>query len=104
MKISKCREIEERVRQLVREGWEIWRGGKHTCIKHPNGYQTTVPGTPGDRRAVLNFEAEIRRAARNGYKPRQGGFVPIYVLLPLTVVLMLLVFGIALAGFVEFAL
>lgn len=69
MRISKCRDIETLVRELVRQGWVMWRGAKHVRIQHPNGFQTTVPGSPSDRRSALNFQADIRRAERNDYRP-----------------------------------
>ena len=54
---SASKEINTLVRQLVRDGWLFQWGGQHpnraACL--------SVPSTPSDRRAVLNFRKDIRR-------------------------------------------
>lgn len=111
MRISKSREIEDKVRELLRQGWVMWRGSKHLRIQHPNGFQTIVPGSPSDHRAVQNFYAEIKRAERNDFRrqlspgEKQRGFVlSIYIMLPLAMLLMLAVFSFTLGSYVEFTL
>ncbi len=63
MKYCKVPEIEAQVAQLVRSGWHFCRGGKHGKLRTPQGTCTlTVPVTPSDRRAWLNFRRDIRHA------------------------------------------
>lgn len=78
MKFSKDRQIDGKVKELVREGWNVFRGGRHYRLQHPtSGFTTTVPGTPGDRRTVQNWFSQFRRAERVGFDPKiifhQGG-------------------------------
>ncbi len=61
MKYSADKEIEVLVRRLVREGWLYERRRKHGCLMPPTGrVALTVPCTPGDRRAFLNFRRDVR--------------------------------------------
>lgn len=65
MKYSADKEIEVLVRRLVREGWQYERRRKHGCLMPPNGRSAlTVPCTPGDRRAFLNFRRDVRHVIR----------------------------------------
>lgn len=66
---SRDPDINRRVSGLVRLGWRAWRGGKHYRIQHPNGFTLTVPGSRGDRRALLNFDAQLQRAERINFQP-----------------------------------
>ena len=50
------------VKQLIKEGWIPLRKNRHMMIKSPNGITLTVPSSPSDVRAVLNFKSDIRRA------------------------------------------
>jgi hypothetical protein len=63
------REIPKEYRQIVAalidQGWRYDASGKG----HPKLYPAdrtqqaiAVPGTPGDRRSMLNFRAQVRRA------------------------------------------
>lgn len=108
MRLSSSREIADKAKELLREGWTLLRGRKHTRIRAPNGCAVTIPGTPSGGRAVQNFLSDVKRAAR-GFDPRQhrrqhGHVLCLYVTLPATVAAMLLAFGIALGAFVEFVL
>lgn len=71
MKYSKDRQIDDKVHELVRSGWHVFRGTRHYRVEHPSsGYTMTVPGTPGDRRTVQNWFSQFRRAERVGFDPR----------------------------------
>lgn len=65
MKYCSAKDINTLVRQLVLSGWTFrWRG-KHGRLSAPAGKPTlTVPGSPSDRRALLNFRQDIRHAQR----------------------------------------
>lgn len=61
-KYSNNKDINCMVKQLVKEGWIPLRKNRHTMIKSPKGITLTVPSSPSDVRAVLNFKSDIRRA------------------------------------------
>lgn len=53
------------VRQLIREGWSFGRGGKHGWLRSPVGQAIlTVPNSPSDRHAFMNFRQDARRMQR----------------------------------------
>lgn len=59
---SASKEINTLVRQLVRDGWQFQRGGQHGKLYAPNCTACfSVPSTPSDRRAFLNFRQDVRR-------------------------------------------
>jgi len=63
MKYCAAKEIDQLVRQLIHQGWSFRRGGKHGRLRSPAGKVTlSVPSTPSDRRAFLNFRRDIRHA------------------------------------------
>ena len=62
MKYSAGKEIDALVRHLVKSGWQFRHGGKHGRLFAPDGGPIlTVPKTPSDRRAFLNFRQDVRR-------------------------------------------
>lgn len=64
MKYCRSPEIDMLVRQLVRQGWQFNRGRKHGRLRAPDGRGAlTVPGTPSDRRAWMNFRRDVQRIA-----------------------------------------
>lgn len=64
MKYCSSKEIDVLVRQLVRQGWSFTRGKKHGRLRPPCGRTAlTVPGTPSDCRAFLNFRRDLRHVA-----------------------------------------
>lgn len=59
-------EIDQLVRQLVQQGWLFRRGSKHGRLRAPAGGDVlTVPSTPSDRRAWMNFRRDVRRVTSN---------------------------------------
>lgn len=62
MKYCACKEIDQLVKGLIRQGWSYRRGGKHGRLSSPNGRATlSVPRTPSDHRAFLNFRRDVRQ-------------------------------------------
>ncbi len=60
---SASKEINTLVRQLVRNKWQFQQGGQHGKLYAPNRAAClSVPSTPSDRRAFLNFRQDVRRA------------------------------------------
>lgn len=71
MKYSTAKEINVLVRQLIREGWSFRHGGKHGRLRAPDGCSSlSVPCTPGDRRAFLNFRQHVHRISVMSNKSR----------------------------------
>ena len=70
MKYCTCKEIDQLVRSLIREGWIYSRGGKHGRLLPPNGRaKLSVPHTPSDCRAFLNFRRDVRQVLSDCYQP-----------------------------------
>ena len=62
MKYSADKEINAIVQKLIRQGWFFYWGAKHGRIRHPIGRPVlTVPKTPSDSRASLNFSRDVNR-------------------------------------------
>ncbi len=60
-KYSNDKNINVLVHQLLQSGvWHI-RRGRHPVLTAPSGKRLTVPSTPSDRRAFLNFKLDVRR-------------------------------------------
>lgn len=61
-KYSNSREIDTLVKQLVGEGWKPIKKKRHWQIVPPDGGKPcTIPTTPSDGRAYLNFRCDIKR-------------------------------------------
>lgn len=58
---SRDPQVNQIVRQLVRKGWYFCHTAKHGRVIAPTGKKITVPFSPSDFRACLNFKAQIRR-------------------------------------------
>jgi len=57
------------VRALIKAGWELIRHKRHPRLRSPDGKTNlTVPFTPSDHRAEINWISQIRR---------QGVVVPV---------------------------
>ena len=62
-KYCKAPEIDALVVQLVRSGWHFHWGGRHGKLRNPQGSRAlTVPISPSDHRAWLNFRRDVRQA------------------------------------------
>ena len=61
---SNNKDIAKVVRTFVRSGWHYTMGGRHGRLIAPSGRWLTVPCSPSDYRAVLNFKHEARRLAQ----------------------------------------
>lgn len=65
---SKDRDVNKIVQNLIAEGWTPQKKTKHWQICPPNGGKPlTVPNTPSDGRAMLNFKADIKRSKGESY-------------------------------------
>lgn len=63
MKFSSSKGVNKIVKQLIREGWQYWRGSKHGRLGHPSGHPVlTIPGSPSDHRAARNFIRDLKHA------------------------------------------
>jgi hypothetical protein len=49
------------VDELRSNGYEVVPGGKHFLVTKSGKRIATLPGTPGDRRDMLNNRARLRR-------------------------------------------
>lgn len=57
----------EMVKYGKKLGWYVHRLGKgHVIMRHPNGAQCTVAGTPGSKRADVEAKAKFKRLAEEG--------------------------------------
>jgi len=64
MRYSKDHQIAAAVRALLAQGWRFIPGKKHGKLIAPNGQRMSVPCTPSDWRAGLNFTHDARRISR----------------------------------------
>ncbi|RTR28946.1 hypothetical protein EKG39_18390 [Shewanella atlantica] len=61
-RFSKDKDINSFIRQLIKsDKWYCLRGKKHNSVFSPKGKRVTVPSTPSDRRAYINFKKDIER-------------------------------------------
>jgi hypothetical protein len=64
-KYSSDKELNKLIRGLVASGWVYVRRRKHGLLKSPDKcFQTTVPGSPSDYRAFINFKHDILRVEK----------------------------------------
>ena len=62
-KYSSDKELNKLIRKLVASGWVYIRRRKHGLLRSPDKcFQTTVPGSPSDYRAFINFKKDVSRA------------------------------------------
>lgn len=57
------KDINNRIRNLLRQGVLFRRGGKHNALILETGV-IRVPCSPSDHRAFKNFESDVRRHLR----------------------------------------
>jgi hypothetical protein len=60
-KYSTDKNIDSLVHELLDEGWQPIRRKRHWQIVSPKGKTQTVPQTPSDPRAYLNFRGDVKR-------------------------------------------
>lgn len=62
MRYSRCKDVDRLVHSYTRVGWTYRRGKKHGRL-YPPGCSAfvSVPGTPSDWRAFVNFQRELGR-------------------------------------------
>lgn len=62
MRYSSDKSINETVRQLLKAGWRIKSNNRHLRLEHETTHRLiTVPQSPSDRRAALNWRSQIRK-------------------------------------------
>ena len=60
IKISKNKDINTLVNNLISSGWSHKRRRKHHSIISPEGRMIIVPSTPSDRRSFYNFRSAVK--------------------------------------------
>jgi predicted RNA binding protein YcfA (HicA-like mRNA interferase family) len=60
-RFSTDKNIDSLVRELLNEGWQSSKRKRHWQIVSPIGRTLTVPFTPSDNRAWMNFRSDIKR-------------------------------------------
>ena len=64
VKYTSSKELNAFIHQLVGKDWTYSSGSKHGKIRPPAGYPVlTVPTSPSDRRAFLNFRRDVRHCS-----------------------------------------
>lgn len=64
---STNKDIAKIVRTFVRFGWHYTMGGRHGRLVAPSGRWLTVPCSPSDHPAPLNFKHDAKRLAQPQY-------------------------------------
>ena len=60
-KFSTDKNIDSLVRELLVEGWKSSKRKRHWQVVSPKGKTQTIPLTPSDNRAFMNFRSDIKR-------------------------------------------
>jgi hypothetical protein len=59
------RDLARLLQEAADRGWQVEQtNGSHWKLRHPTGAVVFTGGTPGCRRALLNFRADLRRVER----------------------------------------
>lgn len=62
MKYCTNKDIDQLVRQLIRQRWVFQNGGKHGRLTSPDGLLTlTVGRSPSDSRCLYNLRRDLRK-------------------------------------------
>lgn len=61
MKYSRNKNINDIVTSLISNGWSPIKKSRHWQIASPLGERLTIPSTPSDNRALLNFRGDVKR-------------------------------------------
>lgn len=73
MRYCRSPEINTLVTELVRQGWRFSRGRKHGRLSAPEGRGAlTIPGTPSDRRAWMNFRRDVQHMKQLPTRPKNN--------------------------------
>lgn len=59
-KFSNDKNINELVKKLIKQGWQVRLGKKHHILIAPNNRRLAIPSSPSDCRAFLSFTYQIR--------------------------------------------
>lgn len=60
-KYSSNKDIDILVNNLVRKGFDIKRGGKHSFVIFSKIERVMIPSTPSDNRAFYNFRNQVKK-------------------------------------------
>lgn len=60
-KYSTDKNIDSLVRDLLKENWQPTKRKRHWQVVSPKGKALTIPLTPSDGRAFMNFRSDIKR-------------------------------------------
>jgi hypothetical protein len=60
-KYSKDKDVDSLVNELLDKGWQPLKRKRHWQVVSPTGIKLTIPVTPSDGRAFLNFRGDVRR-------------------------------------------
>lgn len=63
-KYSNDKDINKKVKDLLKFGWRFKTGKKHSAIISPNGFRLSISSTPSDRRSIYNFNRDICHLSR----------------------------------------
>lgn len=59
-RFSSCQTIDRVCRDLIKSGWSIKSWNRHCRLSNTEGLTITVPGSPSDKRATLNWLSQLR--------------------------------------------
>lgn len=65
-KYSNDKNIDSLVCEMLDKGWQPLRRKRHWQVVSPTGIKLTVPVTPSDGRAWMNFRGDVKRLNRQG--------------------------------------
>jgi hypothetical protein len=63
-KYSNDKNVNTLVHELLEKGWQPLKRKRHWQVVSPTGLKLTIPVTPSDGRAFLNFRGDVRRLER----------------------------------------
>lgn len=64
MLFSRNRDVDRMVKDLLCRGWVSVKKSKHWQVQSPLGSVLTIPSTPSDGRAAMNFRCDVKRAIK----------------------------------------
>jgi hypothetical protein len=65
-KYSKDKNIDSLVCEMLEKGWQPVKRKRHWQVVSPTGIKLTIPVTPSDGRAWMNFRGDVRRVFNKG--------------------------------------